>query len=1354
MVVKNFAENWIDIYNTYLDSINFAAGDFDTLKESIKDYIIKQTPEQMNDWAESSEAGLFVNAMAYLGSVQNYRVDLNVNDLFPTTTTRKQSLLNFTKMLSYANKRNICANGIAKVVAVSTTQDITDNSGNILKGVTVKWNDPTNEDWLEQFLIVLNSAFTYTNQFGKPTKSISIEKVSNQIYQFNNVMNSSCTFPFTAKINNNTKNFEVVNPDIDTSLKIIKELTPIPERRFQILYRNDGAGNNSINTGFFVYWKQGSLTNNVYNFTEKKENNIIYVDDNNINNDDVWFQEISADTGYTLKNWTKLPTNEYLSYTNTNNDIRTIYKVETDENDTIRVCFSDGFFGDMPYGLYRLWYRTSDGNSGLYIKPSDINNVSVTIPYYNNKNNSEANVYYLTLIFSIEDASYIRQSVATESLASIRENAPALYSTQNRMVSNRDYNYFPRNIGQQIRILNAIERTYAGNSRYMNLNDPTGLYSHVNLLATDGYIYNQTDNVNSSISIGSLTGEKIYEKYIEPLLSLKEISNLYYQNYDGEFIPENTQEAEEYYYWRPKMVKLGENTMVGGLYISLQLTSEPEYSDDYSDCASVLRDMTVGDMLCFQSFTVENNIEKDSQSDIIWARVEQISEYMGTVESLDELYEIPSPMIGQTYIVEKDDVKLYYNYNGSEWVQCDEIPMNCSFITISEILDTNKHWKIRKDSKHQKWSKFNKFTTVIDSETKNDIIEKLTNGDDETSFGLTYYPTDSSNGIIGRWKYIGNKEDEQAQLQNDDLEMVMYSSNDVHTQNGSEKVANWIIRIKYNSETKSWDIDSHQAKVIFGSAEQTSFFFNTSKKSTNSFGYFLTDDVIKVLKTQTNTSYNFMKDYYWKPYNVIKYSDGYVDTQRFLAESFDGDKDDVIDIPTQYSDMTEHLEKLIFIKTDDTTDIETQFLEYIDLYSAYNRKEVAETENIEKINQKEYEISMWDEQRLSKTGYYYSYHKINRIIPPQTLPDEQQYFWEPVAKNIILTNGDVVTWSGNKEQITGTNIKFVINDSYSGYHSVSEFQSQDQIELPLFYDDVLLADGTVGSQPQVTDLYMSKASLPTTILYDEGIIVKVYFDEDYDYETTFYRIKSVNGLKSYEYYGKELHGYLYYYNADTIKLQPMEEGTDYTIVDGLKNLTFLWKHFPTEDYLIDPCSTNIIDMYVLTNDYYTSVQEWIQNGKQDQFPRPPSAYELKSVFASLENNKMISDTIVWHPVNYKLIFGHNADTDTHCIFKIIKQNDLVSDNEVKKRVIQLIDKFFTYMTVGETFYFTQLSTYIENNIPSLIKTCVIVPTDTSSSFGSLFQIKCNDNEILLSSATLEDVQIISEITSQNIRSSS
>ena len=128
-------------------------------------------------------------------------------------------------------------------------------------------------------------------------------------------------------------------------------------------------------------------------------------------------------------------------------------------------------------------------------------------------------------------------------------------------------------------------------------------------------------------------------------------------------------------------------------------------------------------MLCFQSYEIIDNIEHDSNSDIIWARVEKISQYIGKVSSVDELYEIPNPIIGQTYLVESTSGKTYYNYTGTDWEKCDEIPENVAFITISEILDTNKNWKVRKGwTTSNKWSKFNKLTTIIDEDTRQFII--------------------------------------------------------------------------------------------------------------------------------------------------------------------------------------------------------------------------------------------------------------------------------------------------------------------------------------------------------------------------------------------------------------------------------------------------------------------------------------------------------------------------------------------------------------------------------------------------------------------------------------------------------
>ena len=455
----------------------------------------------------------------------------------------------------------------------------------------------------------------------------------------------------------------------------------------------------------------------------------------------------------------------------------------------------------------------------------------------------------------------------------------------------------------------------------------------------------------------------------------------------------------------------------------------------------------------------------------------------------------------------------------------------------------------------------------------------------------------------------------------------------------------------------------------------------------------------------------------------------------------------------------ENKKDIIFIKSSDGN---STFLDYIDLTTPYNIAKIMDGSRT--VDEESYKNSLWC--YLGKTGYYYTYHKQNELITSYTpskqyvingeLKVRKEEFWTYEIANVVLyspnsnkDSGKIISFTGDTKTITDTGIEYDFVDTVLGRNGGE----------PLSYDDIILENGTVLTFDEETLTYPESIVERTFMSYDEAyaaknslpdMIIRVMCDKKYNNETTFYQIVD----STMKYFGKEKHGYLYYYNKDTDTITPLEAGTDYEITQGITGLTFLWKHYPTEDYIIDPCSSNIIDMYVLTNTYYNEVQEWVANGKVGTFPKAPSAYELKSLFVELENNKMISDTMVWHPVNYKLIFGQTADTDTHCIFKVIKTDDLLSDNEVKKSVIQLIDNYFKTMEAGETFYFTQLSTYIELNLSDMIKTCVIVPTDTSNKFGNLFQIKCSDNEILLSSATLDDVQIISTITKENIRATS
>ena len=102
-------------------------------------------------------------------------------------------------------------------------------------------------------------------------------------------------------------------------------------------------------------------------------------------------------------------------------------------------------------------------------------------------------------------------------------------------------------------------------------------------------------------------------------------------------------------------------------------------------------------------------------------------------------------------------------------------------------------------------------------------------------------------------------------------------------------------------------------------------------------------------------------------------------------------------------------------------------------------------------------------------------------------------------------------------------------------------------------------------------------------------------------------------------------------------------------------------------------------------------------------------------------------------------------------FKIVKNPDVVvNDNDIKTRVINAINQFFTLdnWEFGEAFYFTELSTYIMNELTPDIVNVVIVPKSDNQTFGSLFEIKAESDEIFISSESVAVLEIIDLVNSK------
>jgi len=213
---------------------------------------------------------------------------------------------------------------------------------------------------------------------------------------------------------------------------------------------------------------------------------------------------------------------------------------------------------------------------------------------------------------------------------------------------------------------------------------------------------------------------------------------------------------------------------------------------------------------------------------------------------------------------------------------------------------------------------------------------------------------------------------------------------------------------------------------------------------------------------------------------------------------------------------------------------------------------------------------------------------------------------------------------------------------------------------------------------------------------------------------------------------------------------------DYSrLISGRSNLKFHWKHYSEGDHRINPSVTNIIDTFMLTDGYDTDFRTWlVLDGAESTRPLPPTTETLRQQFADLEEVKMASDTIIFKPAKYKIMFGNEADSELRAKFKVVKVlGTSYTDNDIKSKVITAINNFFALENwdFGETFYFTELSAYIHNELVGIISSVVIVPQDDNSRFGNLFQVTPDSDELFISSAKVADVQIISQITETNIR---
>ena len=521
------AESWERVYEAF-ENVNFAAFDYNTIKQSLLDYVKLYFPESFNDFIETSEFIAIVESFAYIAEQIAYRLDVNAHENFISTAQRRDSVLRLAKLISYTASRPLPARGFVKITSVTTTENVIDANGNDLANVAIAWNDVTNANWKDQFILVMNRVLE--QEFGTvgPNDRFQIQDVLFELYDVGLVPLQTGVFKYSATVNGSSTPMELVSSTFDSTSGII-ERRPSNNSNFTWMYASDGLGDASETTGFLVLTKQGTLQRFRTTFDGVTPNQFFDVQASNVNDIDVWLNNVDSSTGATLDlpspivfrpSWTGLSgewqqvdlahSQNIIFNTNPN---RNKYEVETRDDNVARLIFGDGEYADIPAGFFDIWVRTSV-NEDIVVPQSSVVNTSSSFSYIDGLGRTQTFTFAYTLIGSLQNAS------AAETLDHIRVTAPSVYYTQDRMVNAEDYNVFMLQ-DPSILKLRALNRTFAGDSKYIAWHDGSESYENVKLFGDDALLYYQEKPVAVITPVISL--DALVANYIEPLLSTTDI---------------------------------------------------------------------------------------------------------------------------------------------------------------------------------------------------------------------------------------------------------------------------------------------------------------------------------------------------------------------------------------------------------------------------------------------------------------------------------------------------------------------------------------------------------------------------------------------------------------------------------------------------------------------------------------------------------------------------------------------------------------------------------------------------------------------------------------------------------------
>lgn len=495
------------------ERINFNAYDFDTIKASLIEYLRLYFPEDFNDYIESSEIIALIETFAYVGELLAYRLDLNTHENFITQAQKKESVLRLARLISFNASRRQSARGLVRLDSVSTTEEVRDSLNNNLRNRVIKFNDPNNANWQEQFFIVMK--LLLRQKFGEPQLSVIIDGVTHDRYSTKITALEKGVFPYTANTSLKNIQMELVSTDVDSTGAI--EETPNPDGDFQLLFVDDGLGLGSNGTGFMILTVQGEAARNAFDFQQPIPNRAVRLPQIGLNQKDVHVIQVdSADSDTIVEIWNRVDSleGEHLHFNPA--DERKNYEAITLEDDQIEIRFGDSAFATIPVGAFNIWARISEADP-IIIPRSKVQEEEFSFSYPDIEKNTQQGTFRFSLVNSLANA------VASQDVENIRRTAPSIYYTQNRMVNSRDYNEFLFQDPAVLK-LKAVNRTFSGQTKFLDFQDSSGNFQNIKHFGDDLRLLLLEDIVAQiSTSTQGATDAQIITSILEPILTLTDV---------------------------------------------------------------------------------------------------------------------------------------------------------------------------------------------------------------------------------------------------------------------------------------------------------------------------------------------------------------------------------------------------------------------------------------------------------------------------------------------------------------------------------------------------------------------------------------------------------------------------------------------------------------------------------------------------------------------------------------------------------------------------------------------------------------------------------------------------------------